>query len=130
MSLNIEFKITGEKKLLDKIKKLEKSKIDDVLKQGVIDGSELVLTTLQKNTPVDTGLLKSSETILYDTNGLKSFIGPADTLSPHYAPDVEYGFHHWISGKFIPGQSYVENTYLQTKDRVVGIFRGHLKNIL
>lgn len=130
MSLDIKFKITGEKELLDKIKNIQESKINEALRQSVIDGSELVLTTLQENTPVDTGALKASEVILYETNGLKSFIGPGAEFSPHYAPDVEYGFHHWISGNFIPGQYYVEGTYLETKDKVVEMFRKNLKSLL
>jgi len=129
MSLSIKFKITGEKMLLSKLQKFSKDKINNVLKKGVESSSELVLMALKNNTPVDTGALKESEIISYETDGLKSFIGPSNEFSPHYAPDVEYGFHHYISGNFIPGQYYVENTYSETKNKVVEIFRSYLKNI-
>ena len=129
MGLTMKFEVTGQKALLSQLQKLSKEKIDDALRKGVESSSELVLVTLKENTPVDTGALKESEIISYETDGLKSFIGPSNEFSPHYAPDVEYGFHHYISGNFIPGQYYVENTYSETKNKVVEIFRSYLKNI-
>lgn len=125
----ISVEMSGMAALQEKLTSISETRLNRAIQDGIKASASLVLGTMQENTPVDTGNLKASEEILLENLGTRAFIGP-NMGKAHYAPFVEYGFHHWISGKFIPGQHYVETTAISTASAVRQIVREAVEQAL
>lgn len=124
----ISLTVTGLAELEKKFERLSPGAFNAALTEATEKSSKVAFNELRSNTPVDTGRLRDSITI--ENNGTKAFIGPGTELQPHYAADVEYGFHHWISGKFVQGQHYVAKTYITIFNPVKNIFKIAIRELL
>lgn len=122
----IRVQITGIEELKAKLDRLQDELIDEALRRAVTKSAKNVLSIMKPFTPVDTRNLQDSEKIEYGRNGMEAFIGPDMAKAP-YAPFVEYGFHHWISGKFIQGQHYIERTAVVTRPQIMSTFEDEIK---
>ena len=96
-------------------------RLDGNVSDAIDQGAEIVLAVMKANTPVDTANLRDSEGIekkrvglFFNRKTIEAFIGPEVVHPAPYAPFVEFGFHHWISGQFIQGQHYIEKTAIET----------------
>lgn len=121
--------ITGLDDVRKKLDKFARKDLNDTLRRTVNNTSHFALEVMRDNTPVDTGNLKASEGIKFEAGGFKAFVGP-DLKKAHYAPYVEYGFRHWISGKFIPGQHYVELTKFYAEPQIKKIFGDAIAKVI
>ncbi len=129
--MGLSIQITGLDEILKKFETVySENAINAILHTSLVTSSTAVLSELQANTPVDTGKLRDSEYIDYAGDGITAFVGPGPGLQPHYAADQEYGFHHWISGKFIQGYHYVEKTTIVMTNVVESIFRNNFEQLL
>ena len=126
--MSFTIKVNGLAETIKYLNNLNISGIPQTVKKSFREASGLVLRTMKSNTPVDTGYLKAHEdiTIVSDSRVL---IGPDSTLEPHYAPDVEYG-HHTVSGSWVPGQHFIENTLVTTRNAVLNLFISNFRNLL
>ena len=119
-------KIQGLPQLVSFFENVAGAALNETIDKALDQSGLETLTVLKGNTPIDTGNLRDSEFI--EKEGTTVFVGP-DLGKAHYAPYVEYGFHHYISGKFIPGQHYVELTALAMQPRIVQIFKSHINQL-
>lgn len=120
----ISITITGLDTAIKNMGNIADKKLPLALKAGLTKSSLFVLSSLNKNTPVDTGRLKSSNRISELTdNSIK--IGPDTRIAP-YAKWVEHG-HHTRSGSWVLGQHYIQRTTIETVDRVAKIFETAIR---
>lgn len=105
----IKISVTGLEDIRKQLDTVQKKSLNDELRSLIKETAKIALAEMKSNTPVKTGNLRGSEDITYEAGGFRAFVGPNMSKAP-YAPYMEYGFHHWISGKFIPGRHYVEKT--------------------
>ena len=115
----LSLKIRGLDRTIKNLVDLDKIKIPKAIEKGLDAASEFVLTSLNANTPVDSGVLKGSNEIVEISNESRA-IGPNLTIAD-YAPHVEYG-HHTRSGSFVEGQFYIQKTSIETRNQVQSIF--------
>jgi HK97 gp10 family phage protein len=120
--------ITGVDQVIKRLSDLQGGKMQGALNNAFSQASRLALSTLQNNTPVDTGALKASEDITV-VSPQKVLVGPNVSMIPHYAPDVEFG-HHTRSGSWVPGQHFVELTAVQIRMAVINIFIKSIRRII
>ena len=122
--------VKGLDKAIKDLNALSTRGLQQALITGLEASSKLTLRILQENTPVDTGNLKASESAEVNTRDLTALIGP-NLDQAHYAPYVEFGYTHYLSGNFIPGQHFIQKTGLEVVQPVMEIFRQaiHLKLI-
>ena len=119
----IKISITGIEQLQKKLDNLVNTELPKMLREALDEAAIETLQTMQLNTPNDTGLLLESEKIIEPTP-LSRAIGP-DKDPAYYAWWVEAG-HHTVSGSWVPGQFYVQRTYVEIEPRIKQIFRNKL----
>jgi HK97 gp10 family phage protein len=118
----LTIKATGLDKAIKDLNALSTSGLQEALVGALELSSQLTLRRLQENTPVDTGNLRASESAEVNTQNLTALIGP-DLNQAYYAPFVEFGYTHYLSGKFIPGQHFIQKTGLEVASSITEIFR-------
>lgn len=82
------------------------SKLPGLAFQAAEQSARAIQTRAKSLAPVDTGALRNSISVAQDAAPVHSVAwvvySPLD-----YSVFQEYGFHHWISGNFIPPQPYM-----------------------
>jgi len=116
--MSASIKLEGVKSLERMLKDFPK-RLDGNVNDAIDLAAEVTLSVMKANTPVDTSNLKDSEGIerkrigLFSRKTIEAFIGPQVIHPAIYAPFVEFGFTHYLSGQFIQGQHYVERTAIE-----------------
>lgn len=123
--MSFVIKIRGLDETIKSLGEIDKIKIPFAIQAGLEKSSFFVWRTLSRNTPVDTGRLRSSNHRIIDSQALTARIGPDQEIAP-YATWVEHG-HHTRSGSWVPGQHYIMRTYLETRSGVQKIFLDAIK---
>ena len=123
---SVDISIKGLDETVRNLNAIATKKLINAIKSGLEQSSMYVLDKLNRNTPVDTGRLKSSNRILTLADDI--LIGPNLGIAP-YARWVEYG-HHTSSGSWVEGQHYVQKTATQTAPEVNKILRREIRRAL
>jgi len=123
----LTLKIRGLKETIQSLGDIDRRKIPFAIEAGLRRSADFVWRELRNNTPVDTGNLKSSNRVKeVEVEGAQAIkIGPDNSIAP-YAKWVEWG-HHTRSGSWVPGQHYIQNTAIETRNEVQRIFDEALK---
>lgn len=104
---------------------IDSKRPDKILKaimKGIDFGADKIKERAQYFVPVDTGRLQKSIKIKKIEDG-KS-IGPSASLSPHYAPDVEYGT------KFMDAQPYMRPALLESRKKISQFTAKEIRKVL
>lgn len=100
---NLRFQITFDESLA-------KSKLRNRSMARLRDAGRFFREQIEANAPVDTGKLKGSVKLVPTKNGS----GLALFVDVHYAMYVEFGFTHYLSGKWIPPNPFIRKSAAAT----------------
>ena len=113
-------KVTGVKELQRLFSRLTEKNLRSRLEKILEDVGKLTLSRLKQNTPVDKGVLKSSEDV-FKQGALSILVGP-DLRKAPYAGFVEEG-HFTRSGSFVQYQFYIQKTALEISPFITRLFK-------
>jgi hypothetical protein len=98
---NLNFKITFDEEIA-------KSKLRNRSLARLREAGRFFREQIEANAPVDTGKMKASVKLVPNGNGLILFV------DVNYAMFVEFGFTHYLSGKWIPPNPFIRRAAAAT----------------
>lgn len=111
----------------------------EIIKKAVEEGADVLVHNLEKNSPIDTGLLvKSWKKGDFTVKGNLNYIDIENTADRYrkksglvrYAQFPNNGFYHVRAKRFIAGQHFVEKSEFETSVIANEIVNKYIKGLL
>ena len=106
---NLDFRITFDAEVA-------RSKLKNRSLARLREAGRFFREQIEANAPVDTGKMKASVKLVPSGNGLKLFV------DVKYAMFVEFGFTHYLSGKWIPPNPFIRRAAAATYAKYPFVF--------
>lgn len=128
--------IKGDKKLLARLQKLAGSKFRKSIGKGTRAGAKVILPTVKRNAPSDSGKLRKALTVRAMKKS-RTFVGHKVTVNAKkiksdgkggfYPASVEFGFKHAKGGAKIRAQRYARSARDTKQGAAVKKFESTVK---
>lgn len=115
-------------KVLEKLDKLEKKAKNDMSKNALNKGADIMESTIKANIPVDTGALQES----IDKSNVKGGANPKINvgLIDADADVIRYGNAQNFGTENMIGKKFMERSFIESKDEVIEAIKESIVNDL